>query len=69
MNRYKILENDVKTVIQKVRGTDATPLPNWYKKLENKDNLKKSFGAEKKVLSDFSHFHHFRGIFRRGSYA
>ena len=37
MNRYKILEKDLKLVIEKVKGKDVTGLPNWFKK--NKETL------------------------------
>ena len=54
MNRYKFSEKDVKLVIDKVGGKDVKGLPNWFKKLENKDGLKakdgKLFLGEKEVV-------------------
>ena len=52
MNRYKISEKDLKSVIEKLKGKDVPSLPNWFKK--NKETLSikngKLFFDEKEVI-------------------
>ena len=52
MNRYKILEKDLKPVIEKLKGKDVSGLPNWFSKKKEELSVKngKLFFNETEVI-------------------
>ena len=54
INRYKFPQKSIEKVLSKLKGNEVTGLPNWYKKLQNKQDLKvkngKLFLGEKQIV-------------------
>ncbi len=55
INRYKFSQKDIATVLSKLKDNEVKGLPNWYKKLQNKQDLKekngKLFLGEKQIVA------------------
>ena len=45
MNRYKFSQKDIDKVLLKLKNKEVASLPNWYKKLQNKQDLKAKNGG------------------------
>ena len=54
INRYKFSQKSIDTVLSKLKDSEVAGLPNWYKKLQNKQDLKakngKLFLGEKQIV-------------------
>ena len=55
INRYKFSQKDIATVLSKLKDSEVKGVPNWYKKLQNKQDLKekngKLFLGEKQIVA------------------